>query len=189
MAIEVEDGTGKQSAVAYIDVAYADAYFEARGLRADWDAVGANKESAIVRATDALDRLYEFVGTRKTKAQALQWPRAGAKDLDGFAYDDEVPDAVKRACAELALKIGQGIDPLPDLERGGRVQSVSAGDVSVTFEAGAPAGTVFQSLDRILRGLVVSPGSHRLTLMTPAEKTPAFSMGMHDMIGENGETL
>lgn len=107
MAIVVEDGTGKIDAVAYISVAYANAYHAARG-RTDWDALAdAACELAIVRATDYIELRFgpRFRGQRRSREQALQWPRYSAFDNSGNAMDgtDLVPRQLQKACAEYAL--------------------------------------------------------------------------------------
>lgn len=91
----VEDGTGLANADALISVAYADAYHTARGNA--WAGSNAEKEQAIVRATDYVSTMV-FSGTRLTSAQALPWPRA----------DIGIPDAIKRATAEYALRARAG---------------------------------------------------------------------------------
>ncbi len=87
----VEDGTGLANADALISVAYADAYHAARGNA--WSGTQPEKEQAIVRATDYMDAM-DWAGERLTDTQSLAWPRSGLG----------VPDAIKRACAEYALR-------------------------------------------------------------------------------------
>lgn len=87
----VEDGTGLADADALIDVAYADAYHAARGNA--WAGTTTEKEQAIVKATDYM-RTMAWIGSPLTDTQALPWPR--------FGYG--IPDAIKRACAEYALR-------------------------------------------------------------------------------------
>ena len=51
MPLIVEDGTGKEDANAYVDVAFADDYFNFRS-NSNWTGTTQEKESWIVRATD-----------------------------------------------------------------------------------------------------------------------------------------
>lgn len=138
MAITVEDGSGLSNAVAYITVAFANSYHEARG-RTDWVALSdAACELAIVRATDYIDLRFgpRFRGQKKSKAQSLQWPRLYAEDNSGNTFDgaDLVPRQLQKACAEYALiasRVGElAANPAPP-----------TGTQSVTGTITAPSGT------------------------------------------------
>ena len=108
MAIEVEDGTGKANAVAYVSLAFVSSYQAARG-RAAWSTLASDavREQCIVRATDYIDLRFghKFRGWKQSKAQALQWPRRDAVDNSGHSLDD-VPTLLQRATAEYALITG-----------------------------------------------------------------------------------
>mgnify|MGYP000069454126 FL=1 len=153
----VEDGTGKTNANAYCTAAFAADYHAARG-NAAWDAVE-DADAAIVRATDYLTQVYgqRWQGIRKTGTQALDWPRYDVV-IDGYAVDSTViPDAVKNACAELALRAAAG-DLLPDVEA--EVLSESVGPISVTYAPGARQSAEFRAVDRILAKYLRSGGSN-----------------------------
>jgi hypothetical protein len=113
MALIVEDGTGLSTANAYIDVAFADAYHSLR-CNEGWQGVVSTKEAAIIKATEYIDRHYDFKGDRvepgdanpapAAPPQALAWPRTGVCHPDGIVIaDNAVPVEVQRATAELAL--------------------------------------------------------------------------------------
>ena len=106
MAFVTEDGTGLALANGYVTVAFADAYFVDRG-NAIWAAVAtdAEKEQAIVRATDYIDKRFgiRFKGVKQSSDQGLEWPRAGAVDNDGYVFDD-VPRNLEKATCEYALQ-------------------------------------------------------------------------------------
>ena len=85
MAFTVEDGNGLPDANAYVDVAFADEYFADRG-NTDWAAAtDPNKQVAIVKATDYIDKAFgpRFLGQKafvsypadETVDQALEFPR------------------------------------------------------------------------------------------------------------------
>ena len=99
MANVVEDGTGLSNANAYINVAFADAYFTERNIVA-WVGTTAEKEAFIVRGTDYIELVfgYQFVGAKFLTTQALQHPRIAD---DGTSLG--VPLNLKKACAEYAL--------------------------------------------------------------------------------------
>lgn len=123
MSFTVEDGTGQESSNAYIAVATADTHHADRG-NSRWEEFStAQKEQAIVRATDYVDKRFGrlFVGTRKLRQQALEWPRNTAFDLDGhlLASTDEIPRQLQRAVAEYALRAAivntLAPDPIPSV--------------------------------------------------------------------------
>ncbi len=84
-------------------------YHDARGNTA-WSAAGvtdAQRTAALVRASAALDGQYSrrYGGSKATRAQALQWPRVGARDycVGEDLPDDEVPQEIEQAMYALAL--------------------------------------------------------------------------------------
>lgn len=187
MALIVEDGTGKTDAQSFVSVTDANTYASARGDTGWTGAADADKEKALIKATDFLCRYYIWVGTKKTQAQALVWPRSGAEDWDGYSIAvTVVPSAVKDACVELAMR-ARTKDLLPDLARGGRVSSVRAGSVFVAFNRDAPVNKVYQTVDMLLRGLI-APSSPELRVdlskVEPAEVEPAFTLGAMDTAGD-----
>lgn len=76
------------------------------------------QRQAIVRATDYIESLFghRFRGQKASAEQGLHWPAL-------YAYSESllvegVPDAVRRACAEYALR-ALSTDLAPDIEPGG----------------------------------------------------------------------
>lgn len=106
MAFVVEDGTGKEDANAYSDVAFADSHFTDKGLTAKWGSDEAAKKAAIIRATEYMDlRWGSSLGGNiesKSPRQALQIPRENLYDSHGFIVEG-VPTNWKKACCEYAL--------------------------------------------------------------------------------------
>lgn len=115
MAFVVEDGTGLSTANAYISTAFADTYHVDRG-NAAWTGATTDKETAIVRATDYVDKRFgpRFRGFREGKSQGLEWPRLSAFDNDDFLYSDvdRIPRSLQKAIAEYAI-IALNLDLLP----------------------------------------------------------------------------
>lgn len=101
MSLIVEDGTGLSTAQSYVSVADADFYHTAHG-NATWTGIDTLKEAALVRATQALDARYPWQGIRYVETQALDWPRSGAADIDGYEITG-IPQGVKDALCEMAL--------------------------------------------------------------------------------------
>lgn len=157
MPLVVEDGSGLANADAYVSLEECDDYHASMGNAAwvadddDADNIAA-RETAIRRATAFIDRKYNgrFRGRRQGASQALMWPRWDAIDEDGFVIED-IPDAVKYAACEAALRAFQGMDLMPDMERGGQVIQETIGPISTTYAAGAPAGTRYDMIEGLLR--------------------------------------
>lgn len=86
MAIEVEDGTGKSTAISYATAAEFVTYHTARGnttiAEADTDQI----EAALVKAADYMEQKYRMLwrGSRATTTQRLSWPRRGVPVPDFF---------------------------------------------------------------------------------------------------------
>lgn len=110
-----ETGVGLANSNTYATIAEADAYHTLRDNTAWTGAAEHNKVAALIRASDYVDRRWRFIGVRKLETQAMQWPREGAADRDGFPLDDEVPPAIKEATMEYALRIVAALgDLMPD---------------------------------------------------------------------------
>ncbi len=116
MSSIIEDGMGKANAESYISVADATAYHAGRGSAA-WASLADDtaREILLRKATDFMVAAYRerWAGSRMTAVQALDWAayEVPMRDVQGgygtfpVSYpDDEVPAAVARACAELALR-------------------------------------------------------------------------------------
>lgn len=143
MTLVVQDDTGSiAGANAYITVVAFKAYHDARGTSYTAYADPAIT-TAIIRATDYLDRRFRYVGERRLgRSQTTQWPRSNARDLDRY-YINDIPREVKDATAEYALRALAG-DLVDDPDRdatGQKVQSKSekVGPIeqAVTFVGGA----------------------------------------------------
>lgn len=171
MAI-VEDGTGVEGADSYIDTDYADAYHAARGHTAWTDAAvtTAQKEAAIIRATDHIDRMFGslFRGLKVLPTQGLAWPRNGAYDDDGWPLD-EVPTLLKKACAEYALRALLYGQLVPDAPPVAARQAFTTDEE--TPEAGDTLGRVKQkteSIGPIKESVTYDTGAAPLLAMYPA---------------------
>lgn len=129
MAFTVEDGNGLPTANAYIEVAFADDYWSDRGDAAWAAASEPNKQVAIVKATDYIDKVFggRFKGSKafvtrpkpdESVDQALEFPRTEEDAYVGttnwsvgsvqYPSPPEkpvaMPKALKQACAEYAMR-------------------------------------------------------------------------------------
>lgn len=159
MALVVEDGTGKVDAESYISAADASAYHAARGSAA-WAALASDavREQLLRKGTEYMESAYgeRWQGCRMTGTQALSWPRSGVVVHGYSVASDVVPQAVQRACAELALRAISG-DLSPDLSA--QVKQETVGQISVTYADGARQQVKFQAVDGLLSGLLCGPAS------------------------------
>ena len=99
---------GSSTANAYADLTFVDTHHADRGNTA-WATFAQDaRESAIIRATDYIDKRFgqRFRGVRQAKDQSLEWPRLDAFDDDGFLLSgvDQVPRNLQKAMAEYALR-------------------------------------------------------------------------------------
>lgn len=152
MTLVVEDGSALANANGYISVAFATTHHSDRNNTAWTSFTTAQQESAIIRATDYIDKRFgrRFIGVRRQKEQALEWPRLDAFDNDGFLMSgtDEVPRLLQRACAEYALRaLLVGVlapDPLPPVPP----QSMETGMTDRTT-TDVITGEVFRKRDKV----------------------------------------
>lgn len=159
MAFVVEDGTIVANANSYAAVAEADSYWNTdRNDTTTWIATStADKQKALIQATQYLDATYRWTGVIVLSTQTLGWPRNLAVDTEGRSIDSTaIPAKLKEACFELAF-LALSADLLPSLERGGQIsrKSVTVGPIEeeTEFLSGAPAGRGYPLVDRILHGL------------------------------------
>ena len=132
MAITIIATAKSATANSYVTLAETESYLEGRLSVTTWDAASDdNKNRAIRMATDELDK-SQFVGTRTTEDQRLQWPRYETYDHDGWIYDsDVIPRPVKEAAFELALALTDGtFSVIPDSLA--QFENVKVGSLDVT---------------------------------------------------------
>lgn len=108
MAFQVESGSGDAGSNAYVSVAYVDTHHADRGNSAWGDFTTPEKEAAIIRASEYIDKRFgrQFRGVRQTKDQGMEWPRLDAFDNDGFLLSggDDVPRQIEKASSEYAIR-------------------------------------------------------------------------------------
>jgi hypothetical protein len=155
MAFVVEDGSGKTDATSYVSEAEADTYFSEKGsatFNTTWTALDSTgKQNLLTRATAYIERTYQgrwSEGRKKTKEQALDWPRDGAYYPDGwYVEEDEIPQDIKDAVCEVAVRLNS--DEL-DADLGRITTSERVGPVSVSYQPGSDR-TTYPAIDAILR--------------------------------------
>jgi hypothetical protein len=152
MALIVEDGTGLSNADSYISSADATIYHTNIG-NAGWNAV-VDKDAALRKATEYMRSTYygKWAGYPKTQTQRLDWPRYSVEYRNGGLYaDNAVPEEVKNACAELALK--STIEELmPDAEQ--TVKREQVGPIEVEYNVYGVPTNKFTAITAMLAPLL-----------------------------------
>jgi hypothetical protein len=161
MPFIVEDGTGVADANSYASVEAADAYFVDRG-NATWAALTEpQKQQALIKATDYLDRKYEsrWRGTRALESQVLGWPRQYASYFGNWRrpiLPNIVPPPLIQACAELAVRAASA-ELLPDIEAGANIvkrEKVGPLEVEYAESSATAALPVYNAVADILQPLL-----------------------------------
>lgn len=107
----------------YISLEDATLYFDDRLNSQVWyDAEPNDQSRALKTATRMIDRL-NFIGSRTSTTQALQFPRGG---------DTTIPSDIKYACCEIAYALLDGIDVEKEIENLDMV-SQGIGNVRSTY--------------------------------------------------------
>lgn len=112
MSITIVATAGAANANSFASEADAIAYMAARLNASAWTTVSGStlidaEKIALVEATRELNN-RNYIGSRATDTQALQWPRQWAVNPDSayetFFATDAVPQRIKDACCELAFQ-------------------------------------------------------------------------------------
>lgn len=149
MSLVVENGTGLSNAESYISEAESLTYQASRG-NTTWNTItSGQREEALRRATDYMLQAYRasWQGVRGSSTQALDWPRYDVV-VDGYYLASNIiPQAVKNACAELALRAAAG-ELYSDQSQG--VISKQVGPIKVEYDKSSPISVRYKSIDSIL---------------------------------------
>jgi hypothetical protein len=142
----------------YLSVPSADTYWSSRSNTTWAAATTAQKEAALLEATQYIDGAYSFIGTQIT-TNALAFPRYGVTipkgNLAGAYYDSAtIPPQIQAACAELALEALSG-RLAPSLERGGRVKREKVDTLEVEYQDTAPSGKTYDFVALLLAPLLL----------------------------------
>lgn len=85
----------------YVDISYADTYFETRFNAKTWAPTSdPDKEALLTTATQIIDTL-NYEGDKHDENQELEFPRG---------TDTTIPTPIKKACCEIAFALSQGYD-------------------------------------------------------------------------------
>lgn len=150
----------------YLSVSEADIYWNARN-NASWSAATiAEKERCLLEATQYIDGHYDFIGVLNDLNQPLAWPRAGAVIHSGamagkYFDSDEIPQAIKNACAELALEcLTERLVPTTKES----LSKVKVDVIEVTYSDFEPSDKSFAFVRCLLKGLTIGGGRNQIKL-------------------------
>lgn len=161
----METGAGVAGANSYHDLVSAAAYF------AEHPNAGAWTNSTDPLRTEALlytcpwleDRYAEGLASYVVSTeQSRIWPRWQFYDRRGRRVPTgTVPDDWKAAHAEAAL--AHLTSPINEVrDRGGAIESISAGSVEVVWSSGASSGRTFPYIDALVAPFLEFGGQRRL---------------------------
>jgi hypothetical protein len=118
-------------------------YATARGITITGD-----KTVLLTKANDYIESL-DYQGQKTELNQSTKWPRAFVC-IDYYPLPpDVVPDDIKKAEMQTALEIDAGVDPLDNIERA--TKSETLGDMSVTYMDNSAWKTRLTKVNAILR--------------------------------------
>lgn len=159
MTFVVEDGTGLPDSNSFVDVQFANDYFQLRGI-SEWTGSEDQKQAWLVQATDYLSARFRYKGEQLNSGQALPFPRTG----NGFPA---MPVNLLKATCEYAIR-SKNAPLAPDIvvdDTGraiaGKTEKVGPIEDSVTYATSGPGASIamfrpYPAADMLLRGLITS---------------------------------
>ncbi len=134
----------------YLTIADAQTYMDTRLHVEAWEeASDTDKDKALIMATRIIDG-FNYLGDKSDEDQDNQFPRGG---------DIEVSEAIEQACAEIALRLLEEIDPDMEIQNSS-MQSSAFASVKTTYNRefvpehqvnGVPSPTAWSLLKPYLR--------------------------------------
>jgi len=149
-SIIIEDGSVVSNANSYVGVDEFQSYLQNRGL--SFAATSGSYDQVLVLAMDYLEA-QDFIGSKSTKDQPLQWPRDNVV-IDGHYYEStEIPNVLKKAQMEIAISIDEGNGPNSPVGRETKREKV--GDIEVEYMDDASESVELPAVKNILRKIAV----------------------------------
>lgn len=140
----------------YLSVEDADAYWAARSNDTWSTATTAQKEKALLEATQYIDGAYSFIGIHKNN-NLLAWPRFDVTiskgNFAGQSYNsDTIPPQIETACAELAIE-ALTARLVESKDRGGAIKREKVDTLEVEYMDWAPSGKTYSFVSLLLKPL------------------------------------
>jgi len=149
----VETGQGIPEANAYETVQYAIDYHGSRGNSYWLTLTVTQQQQCIVRASQYLDIRFgpRFRGRKLTFQQGMEWPRANAFSNSRWLYanQDAVPRALRKACAEYAIRAAVLQQLAPDPPMIVNPQDLSQNPPTGGGQESLTAGVVLENLEKV----------------------------------------
>jgi len=150
----VETGANVPGANTYIAQADAVTYFTDRGDTVFTEVSDAQQAAALVRGASAMDFWLNgrWRGRRANQVQALDWPRCGVRDSDGYCVPpNTVPVKVQQAQCEVAKIELTTAFIQRSVSRDNAVQKQTVGPIDITYMNTAPSITYWPQVIAMLR--------------------------------------
>lgn len=141
MALVVDNDPFSSSANSYVSLAEMLTYVTERvpdaAVLTAWNALSTPQKSMyVVNATRSIDSISEWIGSKYSRDQKLDWPRYDAW-VDGYMLDVTiVPDAVKEATYEMAIWSMQNAGLVAVSQNYG-FDSIKVGPINIDFNESA----------------------------------------------------
>lgn len=151
MAIIVEDGSIVTGANSYVSTTDFTAFATARGVTLVED-----EEILLIKAMDYIEQL-NYKGVKRTRDQALQWPRVDVY-IDGYYFDsDDIPQQLIDGLCQTAIAIDEGNDPLADQVR--KTIREKVGDLEVEYAQSSVSAVANKKILNMLNKLLDGGGT------------------------------
>lgn len=155
MTLVIEDGSGVAGANSYVSAADYEAWETARfgsdNLSHSSDEA---RERDIFRAMDYFESL-DFVGTKASQDQELQFPRVGMF-IDGYSVSsEEIPVQVKSSLFELVYAEAKGYSLNQNIERDVKRRKVDA--IEIEYSDNASSRVSVTAFKNAVKKLIKSP--------------------------------
>ena len=138
LSFVVELGQGDPLATSYVSTQEADDYMDRvlDSYKTVWiESDEYKKQQMLIWGTQLFDEYVYFpsgYSIRTYMRQALQFPRAGLVDYDGYTIDHRsIPTFVKQATIQMGFELGK-VDRTSEATRG--IVQATVGPLSVTFD-------------------------------------------------------
>lgn len=150
----VETGAVVSGANTYASAADFSTYLSNRGV--SFESLVGSSEQTLIMAMDYLET-REFIGSKASKDQPLQWPRSGVF-IDGFSYtDSEIPELLKKVQMEIAYAIDTGNNPNSPIDR--KTKREKVGDIEVEYADDSDDVVELKAVRDILAKLTIHSSS------------------------------
>tara|TARA_R110000803_G_scaffold148638_2_gene214125 strand:+ start:55 stop:525 length:471 start_codon:yes stop_codon:yes gene_type:complete len=145
--IVVETGSGSSTANSYISESELATYASDRGVT-----LTGTPSILIIQAMDYLES-KNFIGTKSTLEQSLQWPRTGVEIDNWYIVSDSIPVLLKEAEMELCIALDGGVNPLANQDR--KTLKEKVGELEVEYAPSALAITYLTAVEAKLKKLLL----------------------------------